>query len=258
MAASPDTGVQDPSPDAGWPTPPPRDEPADPSGCATAPASATSGGGLRASDADRTQVATVLSTAFAEGRLTHEEHEERLDLAMRARTFDELIPLTDDLVPLDRSLPQPAPANRPTVDRSASDSGPDRFMALFSGFERKGRWRVRRHNQMLTLFGGGALDLTEAVLESEEIEITGLTMFGGVEIVVPEGVRVRDETIAVFGGSTVSVPPTADDAPLLVLKGLCMFGGVNVKTPKRGASERGDDHRPADHSRVHGHRGCGH
>ena len=31
-------------------------------------------GNLRASDADRDQVATLLSTAYAEGRLTREEH----------------------------------------------------------------------------------------------------------------------------------------------------------------------------------------
>ena len=36
------------------------------------------GGSLRASDNDRDQVATVLSTAYAEGRLTKDEHDERL------------------------------------------------------------------------------------------------------------------------------------------------------------------------------------
>ena len=56
------------------------------------------GGSLRASDNDRDQVATVLSTAYAEGRLTKDEHDERLGRAMSARTFDELIPLTHDLV----------------------------------------------------------------------------------------------------------------------------------------------------------------
>ena len=35
------------------------------------------GGYLRASDADREHVATLLSTAYAEGRLTREEHDER-------------------------------------------------------------------------------------------------------------------------------------------------------------------------------------
>ena len=56
------------------------------------------GGHLRASDADREQVATVLSTAYAEGRLTREEHDERIDQLMAAKTFDDLIPITHDLV----------------------------------------------------------------------------------------------------------------------------------------------------------------
>src|ERR687893_999492 len=56
-------------------------------------------GNLRASDADRDQVATVLSTAYAEGRLTREEHDERLEQLVRAKTFDDLIPITSDLVP---------------------------------------------------------------------------------------------------------------------------------------------------------------
>ena len=49
------------------------------------------GGNLRASDADRDQVATLLSTAYAEGRLTREEHDERIDQLMAAKTFDDLI-----------------------------------------------------------------------------------------------------------------------------------------------------------------------
>src|SRR4051812_38735267 len=59
------------------------------------------GGSLRASDADRDQVAALLGAAYAEGRLTSEEHDERLEQVLVARTFDDLIPLTADLVPLE-------------------------------------------------------------------------------------------------------------------------------------------------------------
>ena len=69
------------------------------------------GGNLRASDTDRDKVATVLSTAYAEGRITREEHDERLDQVMRARTFDDLVPITTDLVP----LPGQPPGRRPAV-----------------------------------------------------------------------------------------------------------------------------------------------
>ncbi|WP_198671838.1 DUF1707 SHOCT-like domain-containing protein [Desertihabitans aurantiacus] len=212
LSAQPQTpDVRDPDP-AGRPTPRP--------------------GSLRASDTDRSKVAAVLSTAYAEGRLTHEEHEERLDAAMRARTFDELIPLTDDLIPLDRPLPSTSTPAGPTVDRTSPSAAPDRMMAMFSGFERKGVWRVHRQNQLLVMFGGGEIDLTEAVLEGDEIEINGLVMFGGLEITVPEGMAVRNETMAVFGGSEVKVPAAPPGAPTLVLRGLVMFGGIEVKLPK--------------------------
>ncbi len=205
--------------------------------------------GLRASDEDRAKVAAVLSTAFAEGRLTHEEHEERLDAAMRARTFDQLVPLTEDLVPLDRPLPVTAPRSGPPVDRSSTSETPDRFMAMFGGFERKGAWRVRRQSQMLTMFGGGELDLTEATLEADTVEVSGLTMFGGVEIIVPEGVAVRNETVAIFGGSEVKVPTPPAGAPTLVVKGLVMFGGIEIRTPKK---------KRADKDKRGSHHGCRH
>lgn len=52
---------------------------------------------LRASDSDREHVADRLRTAVTEGRLSHEEFEERLDHALSARTYGQLDPLLADL-----------------------------------------------------------------------------------------------------------------------------------------------------------------
>jgi hypothetical protein len=52
---------------------------------------------LRASDAERDAVAERLRQAAAEGRLDTEELEERLDVALRARTYGELRRLVADL-----------------------------------------------------------------------------------------------------------------------------------------------------------------
>ncbi len=56
-------------------------------------------GHLRAADADRAIVTDLLSAAYAEGRLTREEHDTRLAQAMEAKSFDDLRALTGDLVP---------------------------------------------------------------------------------------------------------------------------------------------------------------
>ncbi len=67
---------------------------------------------LLASDADRDRAAERLRAATAEGRLTSEELEERLERAFSARTDAELEPLVADL---------PAPA-RAVVRRPRWDS----------------------------------------------------------------------------------------------------------------------------------------
>lgn len=55
---------------------------------------------LRASDRDRDVVGDVLGEAYAEGRLSAEELDERTDRLSRAKTLGELPGLVDDLVPL--------------------------------------------------------------------------------------------------------------------------------------------------------------
>ncbi|MCW2762761.1 MAG: hypothetical protein JWR85_2962 [Marmoricola sp.] len=55
-------------------------------------------GRLRASDSDRDIVNDVLGTAYAEGRLTPEELDERSDQVARAKTLGELPAVMDDLV----------------------------------------------------------------------------------------------------------------------------------------------------------------
>ena len=56
------------------------------------------GGHLRVSDADRHQAVRLLDAARADGRLTEADHRERTALAARAVTFDDIVPVTRDLV----------------------------------------------------------------------------------------------------------------------------------------------------------------
>ena len=193
------------------------------------------GGNLRASDADRDQVTTLLSTAYAEGRLTREEHDERVDQLMAAKTFDDLIPITSDLVVVGSPPPVAAPqsASRFTIDATGQDLQPDKMIAIFGGVTRTGRWRVRKKIQAFALFGGMDLDLRDAVFEAPVVEIAGFWCFGGLDMKVPEGIDVRDQTAGIFGGTDVrDIGDPVPGAPTLVIKGVALFGGVSVRGRK--------------------------
>ena len=199
------------------------------------------GGNLRASDADRDQVATLLTTAYAEGRLSKDEHDERLDQLLQAKTFDDLIPLTSDLVVVAPTAPRrPRPRASPSTPPSTTDET-DRHIAIFGGVTRKGDWRVRRKTQSLALFGGMDLDMREAVFEAPVVEITGFWCFGGLDIKVPEGMQVRDQTAGIFGGTDVrDLGEPIPGAPTLVIKGVTLFGGVSVHGPKPDEARQGE------------------
>jgi Domain of unknown function (DUF1707) len=193
------------------------------------------GGYLRASDADRDQVATVLSTAYAEGRLSREEHDERVDELMAAKTFDDLIPITRDLVivasPAGVAVPQSV--DRFTIDTKGQNRQPDKMIAIFGGASRSGKWRVRKNIQALTLFGGMDLDLRDAIFEAPVVEISGFWCFGGLDIKVPAGIDVQDQTAGIFGGTDVrDIGEPAPGAPTLVIKGVTLFGGISIRGPK--------------------------
>ena len=65
---------------------------------------------LRAGDADRDAAAAALREAYAQGRITQDELEQRLDGVHAAKTYGELAPITSDL---------PAVHPRPTVAEDA-------------------------------------------------------------------------------------------------------------------------------------------
>lgn len=69
---------------------------------------------MRASDGDRDRVAAALREHVAEGRLSVEEFNERLEQLYRSRTYGELATLTADLPEMDlHRLPAAAKATRP-------------------------------------------------------------------------------------------------------------------------------------------------
>ena len=71
---------------------------------------------LLASDLDRSNAGRILVGSYAEGRLEHDEYQQRLSQATRAKTLGELEPVLSDVVVNPGSVVAPAPVEMPEED----------------------------------------------------------------------------------------------------------------------------------------------
>ncbi|WP_413758822.1 DUF1707 SHOCT-like domain-containing protein [Streptomyces sp. MMBL 11-3] len=191
---------------------------------------------LRASDADRDRIADILREALAEGRLTAEEHAERVEEVFRAKTVGELEPLVRDL-PAAHG-PRPSAAFAPAPHRPAPGSIPpvadENVVAVFSAAVRKGRWRVGRRTHAYAIFGSVEIDLSEAIFEHRHVVIKAVSVFGSVDIRVPENVSMRGSGGGVLGSFEVDTLDSGEqDAPVVYVDGLAVLGSVEAR-PRRG------------------------
>jgi len=132
---------------------------------------------LRASDFDRDRVVQLLAQAAADGRLTPEEHAERVERAYQARTLGQLAALTADLVG-----PEAQPIK---LDGRRAVTG------IFGRDSRDGRWVVPDSLPVLAIFGEVELDLREALLQSQRIVVYATLIAGTIHLLVPDGVSVE-------------------------------------------------------------------
>ncbi|MEU5161024.1 DUF1707 domain-containing protein [Streptomyces sp. NPDC020875] len=217
---------------------------------------------MRASDTERERIAERLRDAVAEGRLTMEEFEERLDATYRARTHGELEPLVSDL-PVTGGAPA-SPATAPTgaaqrwSDRIGGVATSKMAIALWGGFGRKGRWTVPRAFNAFAVMGGGELDLREAHFEDREVVIRCWAIMGGIDVIVPPELNVEVNGVGLMGGfgeegGDEGAPDPS--APRVRILGLALMGGVGVRR-KRTKADRLRLKAERDHLRHQGgHRG---
>lgn len=81
-------------------------------------------GHLRVSDAERAEVADLLSKHYGDGRLNQSEFEARMELAMHAKTYADLDGLFDDLPQTEPSGPPGAPPASGSALRREYPRGP--------------------------------------------------------------------------------------------------------------------------------------
>ena len=174
---------------------------------------------LRASDADRDRVLALLGEAMSDGRLSQEEHAERVQRAFSARTLGELAELTADL-----AVPSAQPVR---LDGGRTITG------IFGPARRDGRWVVPENLTVTAMFGEVEVDFRQAILQASRVQVYA-TVFGGrLRLIVPEGVSVIVSGHMVLGRKRGSTPPAGPGTPVIEVRALVLGGELSVRTPPK-------------------------
>lgn len=198
-------------------------------------APAPSPAGMRASDADRDRIAQILADALAEGRLTSEEHSDRLDSLYAVKTVGELDVLVGDLpAPGAAAGQQPAYAAAGYAGQQPTGGLPaETLVAVCSSSSRKGRWRPGANTRAVSVLGDITIDLTEAVFQQQVTEINVTCVLGNVEILVPENVTLRGYGSGVLGNVEVHGEGQASGAdphaPVVIVRGFALLGNIEAR-----------------------------
>ena len=175
---------------------------------------------LRIGDRERDVVVGMLQQAAADGRLSLAELDNRLAVAMRARTYSDLEPVIIDLAGglLSLELSGAGPATRrPTLPGYSRDDP----LRLDGAEKRLGVWRAPPFIRINHGSRWVRLDFERATIDSSVIDIEVIGGAGWILLVLPAGWAADLDRLATGWGSTsVKVPrEPAAGKPLLVIHG---------------------------------------
>lgn len=182
--------------------------------------------GLRASHQDRDRVVELLRVAAGDGRLTADELDERLEVALTARTYGELASLTRDL-PADSGVFAGVPAAAPKeLVRIECRSG---------STQREGRWLVPQRMEVRVASGTVKLDFTQALISEPVLRIDAEVKSGSLRLITKPGVVVDADEVSVRSGNVKVRTPWGDEvAPTLriLVSGTVRSGNIVVGPPR--------------------------
>jgi predicted membrane protein len=103
---------------------------------------------------------------------------------------------------------------------------------IFSGSKHRVNSHVFRGGKITNIFGGTEIDLTQALLQEGQTELTIECIFGGVTLIVPADWKVIININAIMGGFSdkrLAIKESTDSNKVLIVRGSAIFGGGEIK-----------------------------
>lgn len=114
------------------------------------------------------------------------------------------------------------------IKKSTNNDVGNKHIAIFSGTEANMANKKFEGTDVLAVFGGVELDLRQAIIE-KDIVINCTTIFGGIDIILPDNIKVETSGIPIFGGIENKRKRFNDDKEITVyINYVCVFAGIDI------------------------------
>lgn len=120
--------------------------------------------------------------------------------------------------------------NKHGINSGSTSTSEDKIdnTVIFWGLDKKINSQNFKGGEVVAIFGGVSLDLTNAKLAPDaKLDVTAI--FGGIELKVAPEMSVVNQGTGIFGGFVAKNSQTADASQKLIVTGEAIFGGVEVK-----------------------------
>lgn len=104
----------------------------------------------------------------------------------------------------------------------------EEYYATFSGQKLNFSGEDFKGASLNAIFGGIDLDLRDVNITQDQV-VNATSVFGGIDILVPNNVNVKVKSNSLFGGVDNKVKTYNENLPTIYIKGFCLFGGVEIK-----------------------------
>jgi DUF1707 SHOCT-like domain/Cell wall-active antibiotics response LiaF, C-terminal len=185
-----------------------------------------------ASDEDREEALRALRQALVDGRITAEQHSERVSKVLTAQYVAELENLTAD-IPQGERLP--VRADNTALVRA----GTQQARAILRSASLRPRGEVAQRLRSWAVWGNAEIDLRDAVIPVDGLDVKVWAYLGDVTVVIPPNVQVSLVATPLLGRVVDDTGSAPVAAPTVRIRALALFGDIHVRTeyPSARASD---------------------
>jgi len=179
----------------------------------------------------RQEVIDQLIMNYSHGEISLEAFESRLDKAMNGTDTLVISELTKDLnLNVDTKYQDKKKSALGTHYQQGKTKELDKLVNVLSSSKRKGQWNVPKKITVFNILGSDTLDFTQARFTHPNTQIEVLSVFGSVDILVPEDVNTHSNVNCILGSiENDSTAQFSAEAPTISIEGKVILGSLDIK-----------------------------